>query len=55
MSIFKTCRSNLRHVWAVYKEKKPDVTYLDRNIEVSRNSKLKLPKFKDLCIKSTKK
>ena len=45
--------SSLRHIRAEYKDKKPDVSDFHPNIGVSCNTKLKLPKFEDLCIKST--
>ena len=55
MGISKTGHSSLRHVWKEYKDKTPDVLHFHRNIGVSCNSKLSLPKYKDLCIKSTEK
>ena len=41
--------SSLRHVPAEYKDKVLDVSDSHRNILKLCNSKLKLPKFKDLC------
>ena len=53
MCISKVGHSSLRHIRAEYKDKKPDISDFHRNIGVSCNTKLKLPKFEDLCIKST--
>ena len=50
-----TGHSILRYIWAEHKDKKSDVSDSHRNTGVSCNYKLKLPKFKDLCIKSTEK
>ena len=55
MCISKAGHSSLRHVRAECKDKKPDMSNFHQNIEVWCNSKLKLPKFKDLCIKNTEK
>ena len=38
-----------------YKDKKPDMPDFHRNIEAWCNSKIKLPKYKDLCNKSFEK
>ena len=55
MCISKAGHSILRYTRAEYKDKKADVSDSHRNTGVSCNYKLKLPKFKDLCIKSTEK
>ena len=46
---------SLRHVPAEFKEKVPDVSDSLRNIGKLCNSKLKSPKFKDLCTESIEK
>ena len=53
MCISKAGHSILRYIRAEYKDKKPDVSDSHLNTRVSCNYKFKLPKFKDLCIKST--
>ena len=55
MCISKAGNSRLKHVRAEYKDEKPDVSNFYRNIRVWCNFKFKLPKIKDLCIKSTEK
>ena len=55
MCISKAGHSILRCIRAEYKDKNPDMPDSHRNTGVSCNYKLKLPKFKDLCIKSAEK
>lgn len=47
--------ASLRHVLAKYKDRVSDVSDSNQNIGELCNTKLKLPEFKDLCIKSTEK
>ena len=51
----KVDSSSLRHVPAEFKEKVPDVSDSLWNIGKLCNSKLKSPKFKDLCTESIEK
>ena len=55
MFISKAGQSSIRHVRVEYKDETPDVSDFYRNIRVWCNFKLKLPKSKVLCIKSTEK
>ena len=55
MCIAKAAHFNSRHVWVEYENKNLDVSDFYQNIGVWCNSKLKLPKSKDSCIKSTEK
>lgn len=51
--ISKAGVASLRHVLAKYKDRVSDVSDSNQNIGELCNTKLKLPEFKDLCIKST--
>ena len=51
MCIFKCGLSRLSDDWAKYKEKVPDVSDYNQNVETTRNSKLNLMELKDLFIK----
>ena len=53
--ISKAGVASLRHVLAKYKDRVSDVSDSNQNIGELCNTKLKLPEFKDLCIKSTEK
>ena len=55
ISIPKAGLSSLRPGQAEYRDKINDVSDSHQNIETSCNSKLKLPKFKNLLIKNTEK
>ena len=51
MVIFKAGLSSLYDGWAKYKEKAPDVSDPNQNVETTRNSKHKFTELKDLFIK----
>ena len=55
MCIFKAGLSSLSDGWAKYKEKVPDVSDSNQNVETTRNSKLNFTELKDLFIKSLQK
>ena len=55
MGISKAGHSSLRFDLVEYNDRKPYVLDFHRSIGVWCNSELKLPKFKDLRIKSTEK
>ena len=55
MCISKAGVASLRYVLAKYKDRVSDVSDSNQNIGELCNTKLKLPEFKDLCIKSTEK
>ena len=54
MCTSKADHSSLRHVWAKYKDKVPDVSESSQNIETPCKSKLKLTELKDLFSKVQK-
>ena len=53
MCISKVVLSNLKHFRAEYKNKVPEKSDSYQKIGTSCHSKVKLSKFKDLCIEST--
>ena len=55
MYIFKTGLSSLYDGWAKYKEKIPDMSDPNQNVETTCNSKLKFTELKDLFIKRVQK
>ena len=55
MCIVKTGLSSLSDGWAKYKEKVPDVSDSNQNVETTCNSKLKFIELKDLFIKKVQK
>ena len=55
MCIFKASLSSSYDCWEKYKEKVPDVSDLNQNVETICNSKLKFTWLKDLFIKSVQK
>ena len=55
MYIFKAGLSNLNDGWEKYKEKVPDVSDPNQNVETTCNSKLKFAELIDLFIKKVQK
>ena len=55
LCIFKAGLSILSEGWAKYKEKVPDVSDSNQNVQTTCNSKLKFIKLKDLFIKKVQK
>ena len=55
MCIFKAGPSSLSHACVTYKEKVPDVSDPNQNVEKTCNFKLKLAELKDLFIKMVQK
>ena len=55
MCIIKTGLSSLYYGWAKYKEKVPDVSDHNQNVETTYNSKLKFTELKDLLVKRVEK
>ena len=55
MYIFKAGLSNLNDGWEKYKEKVPDVSDPNQNVETTCNSKLKFTELIDLFIKNVQK
>ena len=55
MRVFKTGLSILSDGWAKYKEKVPDVSDPNQNVETTSNSKLKFTELKYLFIKRLQK
>ena len=55
MCIIKTGLSSLYYGWAKYKEKVPDVSDHNQNVEITYNSKLKFTELKDLLVKRVEK
>ena len=51
MCIFKAGSSSSYDGWGKYKEKVPDVSHPNQNVETTCNFKLKLTQLKDLFIK----
>ena len=55
MCILKAGLSSLSDGWEKYKEKVPDMSDSNQNLETTCNSKLKFAEFKDLFIKKVQK
>ena len=55
MYIFKAGLSNLNDGWEKYKEKVPDVSDPNQNVETTCNSKLKFGELIDLFMKKVQK
>ena len=55
MCLFKAGLSSLSDGWAKYKEKVPDVSDPNQNVETTCNSKLKFTELKDSFIKRVQK
>ena len=55
MYIFKAGLSNLNDGWEKYKEKVPDVSDPNQNVETTCNSKLKFAELIDLFMKKVQK
>ena len=55
MCILKAGLSRLSDGWEKYKEKVPDMSDSNQNLETTCNSKLKFAEFKDLFIKKVQK
>ena len=53
--IFKAGLSSLSDAWAKYKEKVPEVSASNQNVETTCNSKLRFTELKDLFIKMEQK
>ena len=51
LNIFKACLSSLSDGWAKYKQKVPDMSDSNQNLETTCNSKLKFAELKDFFIK----